>query len=137
MTSLLCRAISSFSCTFGKGRAANPTELLFALEAEYLRRTPQPSDRVLQNPLTGDSLTRPRLYQRMLALGQRSGVPNAHPHRFRDTLAVDLLMRGASPYDVAKMLGDTIETVERHYAVCEGAPRESSFHPGKRNGVGI
>jgi hypothetical protein len=24
-------------------------------------------------------------------------------------------MRGASPYDVAKMLADTIETVERHY----------------------
>ena len=30
-------------------------------------------------------------------------------------LAVDLLARGASPYDVAKMLGDTIETVEKHY----------------------
>jgi hypothetical protein len=26
-----------------------------------------------------------------------------------------LLLRGASPYDVAKMLGDTIETVEQHY----------------------
>ncbi len=38
-----------------------------------------------------------------------------HPHRFRDTSAVDLLLRGASPYDVAKMLGDTIETVETHY----------------------
>jgi hypothetical protein len=50
---------------------------------------------------------RPRLYQRMLALGKRAGVNNAHPHRFRDTLAVDLLSRGASPYDVAKMLGDT------------------------------
>jgi len=24
-------------------------------------------------------------------------------------------LRGASPYDVAKMLGDTIETVEKHY----------------------
>ena len=35
--------------------------------------------------------------------------------RFRDTLVVDMLSRGASPYDVAKMLGDTIETVERHY----------------------
>ena len=91
------------------------TELLFALEAEYLRRRPQPGDRVLQNPLTGNSLTRPRLYQRMVALGQRCGVPNAHPHRFMDTLAVDLLMRGASPYDVAKMLGDTIGTVEKHY----------------------
>jgi hypothetical protein len=24
-------------------------------------------------------------------------------------------MRGASPYDAAKVLGDTIETVEKHY----------------------
>jgi integrase len=52
----------------------------------------------------------------MLALGRRAGVTNAHPHRFRDTLAVDMLEKGASPYDVAKVLGDTIETVEKHYA---------------------
>ena len=51
----------------------------------------------------------------MVALGRRAGAPNVHPHRFRDTFAVDLLLRGASPYDVAKMLGDTIETVEKHY----------------------
>jgi site-specific recombinase XerD len=51
----------------------------------------------------------------MLALGKRSSVLNAHPHRFRDTFAVDRLTRGATPYDVAKMLGDTIETVEKHY----------------------
>ncbi len=40
----------------------------------------------------------------------------SHAHRFRDTFAVDLLTRGASPYDVAKLLGDTAETVEKHYA---------------------
>jgi hypothetical protein len=91
------------------------TELLFALEFEHERVKPHPSNRVLVNPSTGRPMTRPRLYQRMLALGKRAGVPNAHPHRFRDTLAVDMLSRGASPYDVAKMLGDTIETVERHY----------------------
>lgn len=51
----------------------------------------------------------------MIALGRRAGVSNVHFHRFRDTFAVDLLLRGASPYDVAKMLGDTIETVEKHY----------------------
>jgi hypothetical protein len=28
-----------------------------------------------------------------------------------------MLSRGASPYDVAKVLADTIETVERHYAL--------------------
>lgn len=91
-------------------------ELMFALETERDRRQPQPEDRVLLNPTTGRPLTRPRLYERMLALGQRAEVSRAHPHRFRDTFAVDLLLKGASPYDVAKLLGDTIETVERHYA---------------------
>jgi integrase len=91
------------------------TELLFALQSDHERRRPQPTDRVLLNPSTRRSLTRPRLYQRMVAVGKRAGVANAHPHRFRDTLAVDMLSRGANPYDVAKMLGDTIETVERHY----------------------
>jgi integrase len=88
------------------------TELLFGLEAEWESRKPNPSDRVLLNPLTRKPLTRPRLYHRMLALGKRASVTDAHPHRFRDTLAVDMLTRGASPYDVVKMLGDTIETVE-------------------------
>lgn len=91
------------------------SELLFLLEAEYEGRRPEPTERVLINPATGKPLTRPRLYQRMVSLGRRAGVSHAHPHRFRDTLAVDMLVRGASPYDVAKMLGDTIETVERHY----------------------
>jgi len=91
------------------------TELLFALEAEYESLKPEPSARVLMNPNTDTVMTRPRLYQRMLALGKRAGVASAHPHRFRDTLAVDMLSRGASPYDVAKMLGDTIDTVEKHY----------------------
>ena len=49
-------------------------------------------------------------------MGRRAGVANAHPHRFRDTFAVDMLARGASPYDVAKLLGDTVSTVEKHYA---------------------
>src|SRR5262249_15994122 len=73
------------------------------------------TDHVLVNPVTGTPMTRPRLYQRIRALGKRAGVPNAHPHRFRDTLAVDMLARGGSPYDAAKMLGDTIDTVEKHY----------------------
>ncbi|HXW56639.1 MAG TPA: hypothetical protein VEJ67_12880 [Candidatus Cybelea sp.] len=46
----------------------------------------------------------------------RAGIPDAHPHRYRDSFAVDMLARGASPYDVAKLLGDTVETVEEHYA---------------------
>ena len=91
------------------------SELLFALELERDRCHPQPTERVLLNPATGKPMTRPRLYERIQSLGRRADVPTARPHRFRDTLAVDMLNRGANPYDVAKMLGDTIETVERYY----------------------
>jgi len=93
-----------------------PQELFFALEAERNKRMPQANDRVIVNPRTGRAMKRPRLYYRMVALGERAGVPNAHPHRYRDTFAVDMLARGASPYHVAKLLGDTVTTVERHYA---------------------
>jgi hypothetical protein len=51
-------------------------------------------------------------------------VPNAHPHRFRDSFAVDLLCAGAGVYDVAKMLDDTVETVETLYAPFVPALRE-------------
>jgi hypothetical protein len=60
-------------------------------------------------------------------------------------LAVDMLSRGANPYDVAKMLGDTIDTVERHYTpfvgeLCErvrsilenGAGLESTVTPASQ-----
>jgi hypothetical protein len=43
-------------------------------------------------------------------MGRRAGIEDAHPHRFRDTFAVDMLARGATPYDVAKLLGDEIST---------------------------
>ncbi len=90
-------------------------ELLFALETEHARRNPSVEERVLLNPNTGKPYTRPRLYERMLAFGRRAGVLDAHPHRYRDTFAVDMLARGGSPYDIAKLLGDTIDTVEKHY----------------------
>lgn len=92
------------------------SELLAVLEMEYEHRNPATNEVVLLHPVTQTPLTQRRLYHRMVALGKRAGVPDAHPHRFRDTFAVDMLARGASPYDVAKLLGDTIETVERHYA---------------------
>jgi integrase/recombinase XerD len=100
------------------------TELTFALESEHVRHNPKPHERVLLNPNTGQPLTRPRLYAKIQALGARAGVAHAHPHRFRDTLAVDLLCAGCGLYDVARMLGDTVETIEKHYAPFVPALRE-------------
>jgi hypothetical protein len=38
-----------------------------------------------------------------------------NPGNQADTYAVDGLLRGLSVYDVAKLLEDTVETVEKHY----------------------
>lgn len=59
---------------------------------------------------------RPTLYRRCLALGKKAGVDNCRPHRFRDTLAVDMLLRGATVFEVSKVLGNTVSVVESHYS---------------------
>jgi integrase/recombinase XerD len=49
-------------------------------------------------------------------LARMTGI-NAHPHRFRDTFAVELLKSGADLRTVQKLLGHTsIKTTEKHYA---------------------
>lgn len=47
---------------------------------------------------------------------KRCGIVNAHAHRFRDTFSVKLLAQGASLYDVARLLGNSMRVTERHYA---------------------
>lgn len=44
-----------------------------------------------------------------------SGVKNAHPHRFRHTLATEILIAGGSIQDVAEILGDSELVVRKHY----------------------
>lgn len=47
---------------------------------------------------------------------EKSGIENIHPHRFRRTLATDLLNEGMSIQDVAKLLGHAnIDTTRRYY----------------------
>jgi integrase len=57
-----------------------------------------------------------KLYRMIADLGKKAGVEGCHPHRFRDSLAVTILAGGGTIYDVAKVLGDTVDTVERCYA---------------------
>ncbi|MBL0159623.1 MAG: tyrosine-type recombinase/integrase [Bryobacterales bacterium] len=58
------------------------------------------------------------LWRRQLAkVFAKAGIVNGHPHRFRDTFAVDLLQKGVSLEEVSKLLGHaSIRITERHYA---------------------
>ena len=53
---------------------------------------------------------------RTMSAFKRSGVENAHPHRFRHTLASELLGEGGSIEKVAGILGDNPATISRYYA---------------------
>jgi integrase/recombinase XerC len=111
------------------------TELRNAIEE--IKNKQAPEDFVLHNPETEASFSnRKRLYERMKALGERSKVSRVTPHCFRDTFACDMLARGASIYDVAKMLADTVDTVEKHYASFIPAARDAA-QSKMDNGIGI
>jgi integrase/recombinase XerD len=68
--------------------------------------------------------TRAKLYKTMRELGAKAGVPNTHPHRFRHYLAAELLGGGATLFDVASLLGDTHQTVEKFYAASTDKQQE-------------
>jgi integrase/recombinase XerD len=57
-----------------------------------------------------------KVYQIIKRIGRDAGVENVHPHRFRHSLSTELLAKGATLYDVARILGDNPETVSRYYA---------------------
>jgi site-specific recombinase XerD len=52
----------------------------------------------------------------LAAVFKASMVPRAHAHRFRHTLATELLGIGASFEEVADILGNSPEVVRKHYA---------------------
>lgn len=55
--------------------------------------------------------------RRFRRLAKLAGVVDAHPHRFRDTFAVELLQAGVSIYDVSTLLGhSSVKITERSYA---------------------
>jgi hypothetical protein len=96
-----------------------------------------PADFVLLNPESGNPLSsRRQLYQHCLALGRLAGVSRATPHCFRDTFACDMLTRGIGIYQVAMMLADTVDTVQKHYAEFIPAARDA-VQLQMVNGIGI
>ena len=89
---------------------------------EALERLPHPkaaareNQRYFYSDTTGLRSLVKGAWRTMSAVFERSGVVGAHPHRFRHTLASELLGKGGSVVEVAGILGDSPATITRYYA---------------------
>ncbi|MFT4107613.1 MAG: tyrosine-type recombinase/integrase [Lacrimispora sp.] len=73
-----------------------------------------------------DRLTVAGIQYMFRQLGQRSGVKKVHPHRFRRTIATDLLNRGMPVEQVSKLLGhEKLDTTMIYCTVQEENVKES------------
>ncbi len=70
--------------------------------------------------IDGRPLRHDHLYQRMLKIGERAGVPMANVHRFRHTYAIQYLRNGGNPYALQMTLGhSTMEMTKRYLAIAQ------------------
>lgn len=94
-----------------------PDELKTALDLVPLPRgCSEGSKYFFWNGLSSERSMKSIAERSLWSVFKMSGVHRAHAHRFRHTLATELLERGASFEDVADVLGNSSDVVRRHYA---------------------
>ena len=66
------------------------------------------------------ALSRYGLRRLICRIGQRAGVRNAYPHRFRHTFAINFLRNGGNIYILQEILGhSTLDMVKRYLKLAE------------------
>jgi len=104
---------------FGKGdkeRALTVSPETAKVVWRYMRER---SEARVTDPLfaavDGSALTRQAVLNMLRDLGERAGVRDCHPHRFRHTYAVTFLRNGGNPYALQVSLGHTTMEMTRRY----------------------
>ncbi|MBL8215825.1 MAG: tyrosine-type recombinase/integrase [Bryobacterales bacterium] len=92
-------------------------DIQFALEALPLPMGADPGCRYFFWTGKGSRFGHIKTVDRTLqAVFRESGVEQAHAHKFRHTLATEILVKGGTAEDAANILGDSPAIIRKHYA---------------------
>lgn len=111
---------------FGSSRKSRPRMVYLGQRARFhvwrylaSREDLKPEDMII--PL-GPNRIRALLY----SLGQRAGIDNVHPHRFRHTFALEYLRNGGDIFTLQRLLGhSTLDMVQHYVAIVETDKRNA------------
>ncbi len=81
----------------------------------YLAHFPNIDKVPLFRKANEDALDRYNVLKMIVALGERAGVRNVHPHRFRHTFGIMYLRNGGDLFTLQRLLGHTSLTMTQHY----------------------
>lgn len=101
-----------------------PEELLDALDAVPAPRGSPGCPYYFWNGITSRRAVVGIAERTLAAVFEKSGVQKAKAHRFRHTLATDILVKGGTEQDVADVLGISPAIVRKHYAKWNPARQE-------------
>ncbi len=113
----------------GKGnkeRKVYITEVAAMHLQEYLNSRKDSCDALFVGK--GKRLTKNGIEAVVKKLGRKAGVENAHPHRYRRTLATNLLDRGMNIQDVAEILGHADLKTTQVYCYISQANVKAAYH---------
>ena len=88
----------------GKERTVYLTQVASMYLEEYLKKRKDGS-KALFTGKGSNRIQKNGIEAAVKRIGERAGVDNVHPHRFRRTLATELISRGAAIQDVQMILG--------------------------------
>ncbi len=74
----------------------------------------------------GDPLNRDALLKLLVRLGEKAGVPDCHPHRFRHTFAVNFLRNGGNAFELQMALGHTTLQMVQTYLMLAQADLDAA-----------